>query len=134
MVGIARQKQSGEPGEVGKMCDEHQIVRLGLEAFDPDRRIVVGSQGIGLLDVGVKQSTPDLGRLTGPRLARMNHPSRPRTELHDGVMGHPNNVVDALVGERPVRVLGLGLGLPMLNEVELHPHQGRARASPDEPK
>jgi hypothetical protein len=43
------------------------------------------------------------------------------------VMRHTSNVVDALVGERPFRVLGLGLGLPMLNEIELHPRQGRAR-------
>ena len=127
-VGIADQEESGEPSEMGTMPDEHEIVRLGPKAFEPDRRVVVGSKCIGWFDVDVEQSTPGLGRLAGPRLARMQHPGRPHSELRDRVMRHSGYVLDTLVGERPFRVLVLGLGLPVLNQVELHPDQARARA------
>ena len=109
------------------MPDEHEIVRLGPKAFEPDRRVIVGSKRIDLFDVDVEQSTPSLGRLAGPRLARMQHPGRPHSEPRDRVMRHTGYILDTLVGERPFRVLVLGLGLPVLNQVELHTDEGRAR-------
>ena len=112
---------------MGKMSDEHEIVRLGPKAFEPDRRVIVGSKRIDLFDVGVEYLAPGLGRLAGPRLARMKHSGRPYSELHNPVMSHAGNIFDTLVGERPFRVLVLGLGLSVLNQVELHPDQRRAR-------
>jgi len=63
----------------------------------------------------------------------VNHPSRSHTELLDCVSCHTGNVVDTLVGEWPFRVLVLGLGLPMLNEIELHCHHHK-RAQPRRPR
>lgn len=108
------------------MPNEHEIVRLTAEAFEPDRRVIVWSKRIGLFDVGVEQSTPGLGRLAGPRLFRMKHLAWPHSELRDRVMRHTRDILDALVGERPFRVLVLGLRAPVLYQVEVHTGQGRA--------
>ena len=111
------------------MPDEHEIVGFRVQAFSPGRRIIVGSEAVGLLGIDADQSSPDLGRLAGPGLARVDHPSWPHAELLDRMTCHPGNVVDALVDERSLLVLALGLGLPMLNQVELHGHHGRARTT-----
>lgn len=114
---------------MGKMPDEHEIVRLRPKAFEPDRRVVVRSKRIGWFDVDVEHVSPGLGRLTGSRLARMKHSGRPHSELRDRAIRHPGYIFDTLIGERPFRVLVLGLGPPVLNQVELHADQGRARSS-----
>jgi hypothetical protein len=126
-VGRADQQQSGEASEMGKMPDEHEIVRLRPKAFEPDRRVIVGSKPIGVFDVGVEHLAPSLGRLTGPRLARMKYPRRPHSELRNRVMRHAGNIPGTLVGERPIRVLVLGLGPPVLSQIELHSGQRRAQ-------
>jgi hypothetical protein len=107
------------------MADEHEVVHLRIEAFDPRRGVVVRSQGVALLNIGAQQSTPRLSRLTGPGLAGVDDASRPHAELVDRPTSHTRNVLGALVCERPLRVFVLGLGLPMLNEKELHGHNGR---------
>ncbi len=107
------------------MPDDHEVRRLRLEAFDPGRRVIVGSQSIGLVDVGVHQSAPDLRRLASPSLAGVNNPTRSHAEHLDCVGCHTLNVVDTLVGQRPFGVAVLGRGLPMLNEIELHGRDGR---------
>ena len=135
MLGTAGQEQGREPSEKGEVPDEHDVVRLRVEAFEPGCRLIIGSESIRFLDVGLQQSTPDLGGLACSRLAGVNHPSRAHTELLDGVSCHPGNVVDTLVGEWAFRVLVLGLRLPVLNERERHcrhdkrlrrGHRGRA--------
>src|SRR4029453_16050359 len=105
---------------MGKMAGEHDVVGRHGEAWFPDRRVIVGSQRIGLLHINVDESTPNFGRLPSPRLARMNHPIGAHPELLDRLTSHPGNVVKTVSGERPLRVLVLWLGPPMLHEVELH--------------
>ena len=51
------------------MADEHQVVNLRVEAFDPCLGVVVWSEGVPLLDIGAQQRTPHIGRLPCPRLA-----------------------------------------------------------------
>ena len=104
------------------MTDEHQVVNLRVEALDPCRRVVVWSEVVALLNFGAQQFTPHLGRLTGPGLARVENPRRTYPELVDRATSHTRDTLGALVGERPFRVFILGLGLPVLNEKELHGH------------
>jgi hypothetical protein len=126
-VGSADQKKCSEPGEVRKVADEHDVVVLPGQTSDPDRRVVVGRQRIGLLNIDIEQTTPALRRLASPRPAGMQHAGRPDAELIDGPSSHSFNVVDTACCQRPFRVVVLGLGLPMLNEIQLHPDHGTGR-------
>ena len=121
-IRVAGQERSGKPVEVRKMTDEHEVVHLRVEAFDPCRGVVVWSEVVALLNFGAQQYTPHIGRLTGPGLARVDNPGGRYPELVDRPTSHTRNAVSALVGERSLRVFILGLGLPMLNEEELHGH------------
>ena len=105
------------------MTDEHEVVYWRIEAVDPCRGVVVWSEVVALLNFGAQQCTPHIGRLTGPGLARVDNPGGRHPELVDRPTSHTRNALSALVGERPLRVFILGLGLPMLNEEELHGHQ-----------
>ena len=109
------------------MADEHDVVLLCDQTSDPDRRVVVGRQRIGLLNIHIEQPTPGLRRLTSPRPARMQYAGRPDAELANGSSSHSLNVVDTACGKRPFRVVVLCLGLPMLNEIQLHPITVRAQ-------
>lgn len=108
---------------MGQVPDEYHLVHLGVEALDPGSRVIVGSKTLGWLDGGIQQSAPYLGRLAGPCFPRVNHLCRSHIELLAGTACHTGDVSDALVGERPLRVLVLGLGLSMLNEIQLHHHR-----------
>ena len=50
VVGVAREERLGEPIQVRKVADEHEVVHCGTEAFDPCRGVVVRSEGIALLN------------------------------------------------------------------------------------
>jgi PPOX class probable F420-dependent enzyme len=103
------------------MADEHEVVgHLDIEAFDPDRRVVVWSERVALLDGNAQHFSPGLSGLTGAGLAGVNDATRSHAELVDRQASHVRNVIGALVGERPFRILVLGLRLSMLNEKEPH--------------
>ena len=109
------------------MTDEHEVVHLRAEAIEPGRGVIIWSESVVLLDIGAQQSTPGLGRLTGPGLARVDDARHPDAELLDRVTSHARNVFGTLVGQPPLRVFVVGLGLPMLNEIEVHCRHGRTR-------
>jgi hypothetical protein len=93
----------------------------------------LGRQRIGLLNVDIEQTTPALRRLASPRLAGIQHAGRPDAELANGPSSHSFNVVDTACCKRPFRVVVLCLGLPMRNEIQLHPDHGTGRDAPTPP-
>ncbi len=113
------------------MADEHEVVVLLGKASDPDHWVVVGCERFGLLAIDVDQSTPDLGGLASTRFAGVQHPVGANAEVLDCPTRHSGNVVGTICGERPFRVLVLCLGLPMLNEKQLHLFHG-TRRHPDD--
>ena len=102
------------------MADKHEVVHLGVEPFDPDRRVVLRSERLGLLNLGTQHFAPCVGRLTRPGLARVDDKRSPDAESFDGVTSHTGDLLRALVCEWSLRVFVLGLGLPVLNEIQLH--------------
>ena len=49
---------------------------------------------------------------------------RPNAQMLDRPTSHPDDVLGAVVGERPPRILALGLGLSVLNQVQPHGRRG----------
>ncbi len=118
---------------MGKVANEHEVVRRRIQALDPDRGVIVGREGVSLLDIGLEHSAPDHGRLVRPRLARVDDARHPHSQLLDRVTCDPRDILDAPIGKRSLRVLVLGLGLPVLNQVEPHRYHRRARTRPGNP-
>src|SRR3954471_16825636 len=112
---------------MGKVTDEHEVVVLVGDASDPGRRVVVRRERVGLLGINVEQSAPDLGCLASPRLARMEYPAWLHTEPFDCPTSDASDGVSTVCCERPFRVFILGLGLSVLDEIELHFDEGTGR-------
>src|SRR5438477_10080661 len=83
VVGVAGQEQRGEPAQVRKVPHEDEAVRIAGQSLGPGRRVVVGSEGVALLDGDAEEAPPYLGRLPGPRPSRVEDAARSHAEPVD---------------------------------------------------
>ena len=117
---VPGQECTRQSGQMREVAGEQEVGRLCLEPADPAGRVAIGGQAVGLLGSGVEQLGPDLGGLTGPGPAGVEEPDRADAKMVDRSPGHSPDVLGPSIGERPVGVLALGLGLPVLDKVEAH--------------
>src|SRR5205807_565741 len=109
-----------EPLEVREVPDEHDVVGLCLQAGSPDRRVVVGRQTVALGHVGIAQSGPNLGGLTGAGFARVDHPRRPHAQVADGVGRDLPDLVGPAAAQVALRVNIFAVGLAVAHEIDAH--------------
>ena len=127
-IGVPVSNKLASAARCGR-CPTH-IAGLGSEPTRSRRRVIVRAQAVALVGVDADEPIPDVCCLAGPCLAGVDNAMGPNTEPVDRPMRDPADVFGAAVGERPLRVFGLGRGLTVLAQVHRHRRHGWRGVAP----
>lgn len=102
------------------MAYEEEVLRDLPEPVGPSGRVVVGIKTLLLFYAGIRQQLgPSFRGLPGPQLPAVHDPDDADPAL-DHEPRNPFRLLPALLREGTCGILGLRLGLPMLDQVQAH--------------